>query len=146
MIAVDTNILIYAHRSDSPWHSIADRCVTTLAESGSPWMIPWPCIYEFMSIVTNLRIYQPPTSLEDAISQVECWLECPTLLVVGESTDYFLVFKDVLQHGKVSGPLVHDARVFSICLQHGVKILWSADRDFTRFEGLNIENPLLGRA
>jgi len=79
MIAVDTNILVYSHRSDSPFHKAADKALTDLAESGDLWAIPWPCIHEFLAIVTHPRIYDPPTPLTDAIEQVECWLEVPTL-------------------------------------------------------------------
>ena len=72
MIAVDTNILVYSHRSDSPFHQAADKALTDLAESGELWAIPWPCIHEFLAIVTHPRIYDPPTPLADAIAQVEC--------------------------------------------------------------------------
>ena len=88
MIAVDTNILVYAHREDSQWHQLADRCLTQLAESRAPWAIPWPCIHEFVAIATHPRIYNPPTPLVDAIEQVKCWLEAPTLVLLSESLGY----------------------------------------------------------
>ena len=61
MIAVDTNLLVYAHREDSPWHTVAYHCIERLAEAPGPWAIPWPCLHEFLAIVTHARIYNPPT-------------------------------------------------------------------------------------
>jgi toxin-antitoxin system PIN domain toxin len=143
MIAVDTNILVYAHRADSQWHGTADRCLTGLAEGTDTWAIPWPCVHEFLAIVTHPRIYNPPTSLEDAVQQVGCWLESPTLVLLGEVAGYWDRIKAVLLSGKIAGPQVHDARVAALCLQHGVTQLWTADRDFARFPSLTTQNPLV---
>ena len=144
MIAVDSNLLVYAHREDSPSHDIAYARIAELAEGRAPWAIPWPCIHEFLAIVTHPRIYSPPTPLEKAIDQVEAWLESPTLVVLSESEDYWLLLRATLLSGRVSGPQVHDARIVTICQQHGVSELWSADRDFGRFSGPTVRNPLVG--
>ncbi len=55
MIAVDTNIIVYAHREDSPWHQAAAARVAELAEGSAAWAVPWPCIAEFLAIVTHPR-------------------------------------------------------------------------------------------
>ncbi len=143
MIAVDSNILVYAHREDAHWHRAADECVTKLAESGAPWAIPWPCVHEFLAIVTHPRIYNPPTPLADALAQTDCWLEAPTLALLGEAPAYWEVLRPILQQARVAGGRIHDARIVALCLQHGVTELWSADRDFTRFRGLSVTNPLV---
>jgi predicted nucleic acid-binding protein len=88
VIAIHTNILVYAHREDSTWHEAADRCLGSAAESGAPWAIPWPCIHEFLAIVTHPRIYDPPTPQDDALEQVACWLEASTLVLLAEATGY----------------------------------------------------------
>lgn len=143
MIAVDSNLLVYAHREDSPWHNAAYARVVELAEGPAAWAIPWPCIHEFLSIVTHPRIYAPPTPLEKAIDQVEAWLESPSLVLLSESGDYWPQLRSILQTGRVSGPQVHDARVAALCQQHGVSELWTIDRDFSRFPGLTVRNPLI---
>jgi hypothetical protein len=143
LIAVDSNILVYAHREDSPWHDQALRRIVELAEGRAPWAIPWPCIHEFLAIVSHPRIYNPPTPLETAIDQVEAWLESPTLVMLSESEDYWRLLCSTLQSGRISGPQVHDARIVTICHQHGVRELWTADRDFGRFPGLAVRNPLI---
>jgi hypothetical protein len=143
MIAVDSNLLVYAHREDSPWHNAAYARIAELAEGPAAWAIPWPCIHEFLSIVTHPRIYAPPTPLEKAIAQVEAWLESPNLVLLSESGDYWPQLRSILQTGRVSGPQVHDARVAALCQQHGVSELWTIDRDFSRFPGLTVRNPLI---
>ena len=142
MIAVDSNILVYAVREDSPWHAEAHHCVRTLAESPRPWAIAWPSVHEFIAIVTHPKVYRPPTPLHDAIQQVDHWLESPSLQMIGEGHGYWDHLKPMLFAGKVAGPLVHDARIAAICRAAGVAELWTADRDFSRFPGLLVRNPL----
>ena len=143
MIAVDTNILVYAHRRDSPWHEAAYARVAELAEGRSPWCIAWSCVHEFIAIVTHARIYAPPSRLEEATGQVDAWLESPSVALLAEADDYWATLKRALEEGRVAGPLVHDARVAAVCIVHGVRELWTADRDFGRFAGLTTRNPLV---
>jgi uncharacterized protein len=144
VIAVDTNILVYAHREDSPFHEAAFLRVAELAEGPATWAIPWPCLHEFLAIVTHPRIYAPPTPLDRALDQVDAWLESPTLAVLAESTTHWLTLRTLLAGGRIAGAQVHDARVAALCRQHGVRELWSADRDFSRFPGLAVVNPVVG--
>ena len=143
MIAIDSNLLVYAHREDSPWHDKAAARLKGLAEGKSAWAIPWPCIHEFLAIVTHPRIYKPPTPLASALRQVDAWLESPSLALLGEADGYWPELRRILETGRVSGPRVHDARVAAICRFHGVRELWSADRDFSRFPGVTARNPMV---
>ena len=143
MIAVDTNILVYAHREDSPWHRPALKAVTTLAEQPAPWAIPWPCLYEFLAITTHPRIYRPPTPLSAACIQVDAWLESPSLVLLAEGDQHWKMLRASLIGGRIAGALVHDARVAALCLAHGVRELWTHDRDFGRFPALTVRNPLV---
>ena len=142
MIAVDTNLLVYSHRADAPFHVVARDIVAGLAEDTSRWAIPWPCIHEFLGNVTNPRIYKLPTPLDKATEQVETWLGSPGLRLLGETNDYWETLRGLLDSSQVVGAKVHDARVAAICLSHGVLELLTADRDFSRFGGLKVRNPL----
>ena len=144
MIAIDSNLLVYAHREDTPWHDIAYARIVELAEGQSLWAIPWPCIHEFLAIVTHPRIYSPPTPLDQAIEQVEAWMESPSLVLLSETEDYWTHFRLALVTGRISGPQIHDARVAALCKEHGVTELWTADRDFGRFPDVQTRNPLVG--
>jgi toxin-antitoxin system PIN domain toxin len=143
VIALDTNLLVFAHREDSPWHAAAASAVVALAEGRAAWAIPWPCLHEFLAIVTHPRIYDPPTPLSGALAQVDAWLEAPGLVLLAETSAHWRELRPMLAAGRVSGGRVHDARVAALCRQHGVRELWSADRDFSRFPDLAVRNPLI---
>jgi uncharacterized protein len=143
MIAIDTNLLVYAHRGESQWHDAAYALIKKQAEGPSIWTIPWPCLHEFLAIVTHPRIYSPPTPLARAMSQIDAWLESPSLILLSESEGYWSELRTLLQAGRISGAQVHDARIAALCRFHGIDELWSADRDFTRFPGITVKNPLI---
>ncbi len=143
MIAVDTNLMIYAHRQDSMWHERAAALLRGLAEGRDRWAIPWPCVHEFIAIVTHRNVFAPPTSLEKAMKQIEAWRESSSAVFLSESGSYWEVLRSVLSASKVIGPRVHDARIFALCRHHGVSEIWSADRDFARFTGIRVKNPLV---
>ena len=144
MIAVDTNLLVYAHRQDSPWHDKALKVMTELADGSASWGIPWPCVHEFLAIVTHPKIYLPPTPMPIAIKAIRAWKGSPTLRFLGESPDHLDRFEHLVLEAKAAGPMVHDARIAALCLSHGVRQFWSADRDFSRFPSLKLRNPLVG--
>lgn len=144
MIAVDTNLLIYAHREDCDWHDRALSLLVELAEGRAPWAIPWPCVHEFLAIVTHPRIFDPPTPPEIALDQVDAWLESPNLHLLAEAPGHWHELRGLLEASRTRGPRVHDARIAALCLGHGVRELWTADRDFSAFPGLVARNPLVG--
>lgn len=142
MIAVDTNLLIYAHREDSEFYEQAIGALQGLAESGRRWSIPWPCLHEFLAITTHPRIFNPPSPLALALEAMEVWLASPGCEMIGEGPGYFDELKMQVSKGKITGPMIHDARIATLCIHHGVQTLWTADRDFSRFPGLKTRNPL----
>jgi toxin-antitoxin system PIN domain toxin len=142
VIAVDTNILVYAHRSDAPFHEAAASALGALAEGSSPWAIPWPCVHEFLAKVTHARIFKQPSPLVSALDQVAEWLRSPMARALGEPDGYFEVFSKTTLDSQVAGAKVHDARIAALCTAHGVTELWSTDRDFSRFSALRVRNPL----
>lgn len=142
MIAVDTNLLVYAHRADSEWYEPAASCLRELAEGKAPWAIPWPCVHELIAIATHPRIYDPPTPLSAVLDQVDAWLESPSLTLLSEGQGHWPELRTLITKGRIVGGMVHDARIAALCLTHGVRELWSADRDFGRFPALTVVNPL----
>jgi len=143
VIAIDTNLLVYAHRADSEWFEPASECLRRLAEGSDPWALTWSCVHEFLAVVTHPRIFLPPTPLDQALDQVAAWMESPSVVMLGEARGYWDVLQEVALGGRIAGPLVHDARVAAVCLHHGVRELWTADRDFGRFPALKVRNPLV---
>jgi toxin-antitoxin system PIN domain toxin len=142
LIAVDTNILVYAHRGESPFHLPAARRLKEIAQGNAAWAIPWPCIHEFIATVTNRRAYQPPTTIEVALRYVDALLDSPSLVLLSETDTHWQRLRALVVGGQITGGRIHDARIAAICLEHNVRVLWSADRDFGRFSQLKVVNPL----
>jgi toxin-antitoxin system PIN domain toxin len=145
MIALDTNILIYAHRAESVFHKRASEILSNLCEGIADWSIPWICMYEFYAVVTNPKIFrhQNMTPPDSAASQIAAWLLSPTLVMLSESEETWDLTRRLIDKHRPLGANIHDARIFAICESYGVKTLWTADRDFSKFGGrLSIQNPL----
>jgi toxin-antitoxin system PIN domain toxin len=117
--------------------------VARCAEARAAWAIPWPCLHEFFAIATHPRIYAPPTPAARAQEQIDAWLESPSLVLLTEGDSHWPTLRALLSKARIAGPAVHDARIAALCLQHEVRELWSADRDFGRFAALRVVNPLL---
>lgn len=143
MIAIDTNLLIYSHRTDLSHHERALAIIRELAASPAPWGIPWPCVGEFVSVVTNARVFERPSTVQEAAVQLDAWVHAPAARLLGERVDTWAHFRDLLVESGVTRAGVHDARIAAICLDHGVRELWTADRDFSRFPKLRTRNPLV---
>ena len=144
MIALDTNILVYAHRYENKFYAAAREHVERLAEGRDAWAVPWSCVHEFYGVVTNRRIFAMPTPKEAALAQIDAWLASPTLVLLHEGTGHWNLLREFIDVGQITGPMVHDARIAALCVTHGVRELWSADRDFNRFPQLTVRNPLIG--
>ena len=144
MIAVDTNLLVYAHRRESSFHEPARQAIAALASSGSAWAIPWPCLHEFYGVVTNVRAFKPASTMDQACAQLSAWMASPSLVLLHEGANHWVALQKLLLAGRVTGGQVHDAGIAAICLDNDVREFWSADRDFNRFPTLNVRNPLVG--
>lgn len=145
MIAFDTNLLVYAHRAESPFHAVARSLVRAAAEGVDPWALPWPCLHEFLGIVTNPKIFKTPTPVEAALAQVKLWLASPKAVTLAEAPEgYWDVFERLVKKGRIHGAKIHDARVAALAVFHRVDELLTADRDFSRFPELKTRNPLAG--
>lgn len=144
MLAVDTNILVYAHRREAREHVRAAQVVRELAEGRASWAIPWPCVFEFFSVVTNTRIWrQAASEPAQAVAQIEAWTNSPSVRVIGETEGFWSVLRELLERPRVRGSIAHDARIAAICLAHGIEALLTRDRDFSLFPELVVRNPLI---
>lgn len=142
MLAVDTNVLVYAHRRETPEHVAAKTLLADLAMGTEPWSIPWPCVYEFFSVVTNTRIWKDAASSPaQAWLQLDAWMDAPSVRLLSESDGHAEVLAALVKRPRVRGPVIHDARIAALCIAHGVDELISRDRDFSLFPELRVRNP-----
>jgi toxin-antitoxin system PIN domain toxin len=141
MIAIDSNILVYARRDEAPHHPQALALLTSLAEGSSPWAIPWPCVYEFLRIVTHPRVFDPPTPSRTALEDLVSLLESPSLIMLGEGPAHIGHLSCAIRDGQAAGNLIHDAHIAALCAENGVTELLTADRDLARFSRVRVRNP-----
>ncbi|MCA0436638.1 MAG: PIN domain-containing protein [Actinobacteria bacterium] len=143
MIAVDTNVLVHAFRADSPHHQPAAAAVDEAVNSGRAIGVPWPCVHEFLAVVTNPRAFGTPSTPAEALAAMEQLLAQESVRPLGETPAHLSTLHALITRSGVVGPKVHDARIAAICLDHGVDELWTADRDFGSFPDLRTRNPLV---
>lgn len=141
MKAIDTNVLVYSEVVTSAFHEPARALITRLAEGGEPWAIPWPCVYEFLRVVTHPRVYRPPMPLELARRDLGAILGSPSVVLLGPTDRHRAVLDALLDASGVTGNLLFDAQIAALCIEHGVSELLSGDRDFAIFRSLRWTNP-----
>ena len=146
MIAADTNILVYAHRPEMPFHTRAREVLDEALMKPEPLAVPWPCVHEFLAIVTHPRIFREPTPIDIALDTLDRLRQSLNGGFLGEGEGYFEALDSLARPAQLQGPIIHDARIAAICHYHGVRVLWSADRDFSRFAAVEVKNPLLEAA
>lgn len=143
MTLVDANVLLYAYHPRAVQH---DRCrawVEAEFSSGAAIRIPWATIVAFLRIGTNPRVFERPLTIAEAEVAVSSWLALPSVSPVDPGERYWDVLRDLLHRAQVTGPLVTDAALAALAIEHGAT-LCTTDRDFARFPGLRTLNPLDG--
>ncbi len=141
MIAVDTNVLVHAHREDATHHARASGVLKELAEGTRPWAIPWPCVYEFLRVVTHPRGYRPPSETGAAWAAIKDFLASPSVRLLTQTDRHAEVLGAVLSRTRVTGNFVHDAHIAALLEEHGVDEILTADEGFRRFPSLKVTNP-----
>ena len=139
MIAVDTNVLVYAHRGEFSQHERARGLLAELADGDALWAIPVFCLGEFLRVVTHPSILKPPTRTAEAVRAIEALLHSPSLRLLVPGERYPRLLLDLVTTSRVSGNLVFDAQIAASCLEHGVRTLVSNDRDFSRFPEIQLQ-------
>jgi toxin-antitoxin system PIN domain toxin len=143
MRALDTNVLVQAEVANGPFHPVARALLVELAEGRAPWAIPWPCVYEFLRVVSDPRVFHPPMPIAAALRDLRQILASPSLVLLGETSRHAEVMAAVVEASGASGNLVHDAHIAALCLEHGVSELITGDRDFARFPQVRTFNPFV---
>jgi toxin-antitoxin system PIN domain toxin len=114
-----------------------------LAEGPVPWALPWPCVYEFVRVVTHPRVYHPPVPLDVALDDLAVILASPALVLLGETARHAEIMHALVRQAGATGNLIHDAHIAALCLEHGVTELLTGDRDFSRFPRLRVRDPFV---
>jgi len=141
---VDTNVLVYASHTASPFHDRARALVEHLVAGPSLAYLLWPAVLGYLRIVTHPAILGTPLSTGEAISNVEAVLAPSHVRVAGEGDDFWASFRRVAADVKPRGNLVPDAHLVALMREHGVSTIWSHDRDLRKFSGITVKDPFSG--
>ncbi|MHB8732971.1 MAG: TA system VapC family ribonuclease toxin [bacterium] len=139
MIAIDTNILVYAHRPEFPQYRRARERLTELAEGSALWALPVFCLGEFIRITTHPRFLTPPSALEETLAALSGLLESPSLSILSPGDRFWPLFQEALRESRSTGNMAFDAQIVAVCREHGAAPFLTEDRDFGRFKEFAVE-------
>ena len=142
MILIDANLLLYAYDSSSEHHNKARIWLEKVLSEPQPVRVAWVTILAFLRISTNRKIFENPFTISEATSIVQKWLEHPVLDLLHPTQRHWTILSKLLKDGQANGPLVMDAHLAALAIEHGAK-LYTTDKDFSRFDDLQVVNPLL---
>ena len=137
----DVNVLIYAHRAESPDHVAYAAWMTALASTDEPFGFSELAASGFIRIVTNARVFEQPTPLADALQFVDEFHVRPTCVRLRPGPDHWSIFSQLCIATAASGKLVADAYHAALAIEHGCELV-TTDGDFGRFPGLRSSHPL----
>jgi toxin-antitoxin system PIN domain toxin len=137
---LDANILLYAYDSDSAHHAVCRSWLEAAFNSEEIVALPWQTLLAFVRISTNPRATKKPLQSADACEIVSSWLNQVNVSVIGAGERFWELLKHQMLEAQVTGPLVTDAALAALALEHGAT-LCSVDRDFRRFRNLRLIDP-----
>jgi len=140
-VIVDANILLYARNTADPRHDVARTWLEGALNGSTRVGLPWWTLTAFVRIATNARAFPDPLTADDAALQVEEWLDAPRAWIPEPTAQYRDVLTSLLRTHRVSGPLVTDAQLAALAIDHGVPVV-STDADFARFREVEWVDPL----
>jgi hypothetical protein len=142
MILLDANLLLYAYDPSSPHHEAARDWLENTLSGAQHIGLAWMTLLAFVRVSTSRRVLEHPLTITEAAATVSAWLERPTITVLNPGERHWEILRDVMTKGQAHGPLIMDAHLAALAIEHGATLA-SADRDFARFPGLKLLNPLI---
>ena len=138
---VDTNLLVHATHTASPFHGRARALVEHLVAGPLLAYLLWPAIVGYLRIVTHPTILGTPLTTDEAMSNVEALLAPSHVRVAGEGDDFWRSFQSVVADVKPRGNLIPDTHLVALMREHGISTIWTHDRDFRKFRGITVKDP-----
>ena len=139
---VDVNILLYASDAASPRHERAAAFLERCAADGEVFCVAWITLMGYLRMATHPAIFDRPLSQAEAERNVAALIDLPHLRVIGEQDGFWMAYREVTGVVPTRGNLVPDAHLATVLRQHGVRTLYTHDRDFRKFGFLDVRDPL----
>lgn len=141
MIIPDANLLLYAYYPRAVQHDASRSWLEAVLSGLEMVRFPWQTLWGFLRISTNAKLFEQPLSTSEAAEAVSSWLERPNAGIIEPGERHWEILRRLLDDAQCTGPLVADAALAATVIEHG-GTLYSTDRDFSRFKGLEWVNPL----
>ena len=141
MILVDANLLLYALNEHAPENERSRAWLLEQIARGGGICLTWSVVLTVMRLLTNRHVFKTPLGLDAAVALIGGWLAHPRVTLLAPGNEHWRILSDLVRVGQVRGDMLPDAHLAAIAIEHGAT-LCSADRDFTRFDGLHLWNPL----
>lgn len=140
-VTLDANILLYASDASSPYRNRAMELIDAVARGPQIVYLFWPTVVSYLRIASHPAIFANPLTLHEARANVTQLLDLPNVRTVGEDDRFWLRFSEVADDAAPTGNLIPDAHVVALMLANGVRRIWTRDRDFRRFRGIEVTDP-----
>jgi toxin-antitoxin system PIN domain toxin len=141
--AIDVNILLYASDADSPMHDRASAFLRQCISGREVFCLAWMSLMSYLRMATHPAIFSRPLAHEEAARNVEALLAVPHCRVLSEEEGFWDRYRQITHDLPTRGNLVPDAHLAALISQHGVVTVYTHDRDFRRFDFLDVRDPLV---
>lgn len=141
-VTVDTNVLLYAVNTDDDLHEPARELLERLAQGPDLLYLLWPTLMGFLRIATHPAIFSDPLSPVQATAVIGALLERPNVRTAGETAGFWDLYR-ATAGGDTRANHVPDAHLAALMRQHGVRVLYTRDRDFRRYETIETRDPFI---
>jgi uncharacterized protein len=141
MILVDANLLLYAYHPRADQHEKSRAWLEAMLSGRDLVRFAWVTLWAFLRIATNPRAFEHPLSVSEAEAAISSWLAQPVAGILEPGERHWDILREVLAQGQATGPLVMDAVLAAIAIEHGATIC-TTDRDFSRFPNIKWTNPI----
>ncbi len=142
-MVIDTNVLVYAAKSDAEFHTACKELLDRLIDNPSPNYLTWGTAYEFVRVVTHPRVYEVPWDPVNALSFIDNLLDTGNFFVLTETDRHLDVLTRTLEQSPgIRGSILHDIHTAVLMRENGIREIRTLDSDFYRFPFLTVVDPL----
>ena len=138
---LDANVLLYASDSSSPFHGVARQLLEQAARGPDIVYLFWPTAMAYLRLATHPAVFTEPLSPAAAMANLRSLLARPHVRSPGEREDFWRHFENVAADAVPSGNIVADAHIVTLMSENDVRTIWTHDRDFRRFRGIEVRDP-----
>lgn len=139
--ALDTNVLLYASDAGCDVHAEARQFLDSCVRGTDLFYLGWPTVMGYLRMATHPAIFSQPLSPDEARQNVDLLVNLPQVRLLSEADGFWEVYSSLARDVPVRGNLVPDAHLAALLRQHGVRTIYTRDRDFRKFDFLEVRDP-----